>query len=178
MKTIHFSLLWLIATVAIAQGQNSTWEIKIEEEVLYATGSKDGIHALYIYEDDNDSINAVCIDAVNGMMLWKRTLVDFEEYSICRFINNDTVMLGQKQQYEFINAESGKLLKTLPIIGESWSNIKRIYTPPARSHSAIGLRRPSTVGDIWPVGGVTFGRRLARRIGMESAAGAGWPISR
>lgn len=128
MKTIHFSLLWLIATVAIAQGQNSTWEIKIEEEVLYATGSKDGIHALYIYEDDNDSINAVCIDAVNGMMLWKRTLVDFEEYSICRFINNDTVMLGQKQQYEFINAESGKLLKTLPIIGESWSNIKRIYT--------------------------------------------------
>lgn len=128
MKTLHFSLLLLLTVVAVAKGQNSTWEIKVDEEILHSAVSKDGIHALYIYEDDNDSINAVCIDAINGMMLWKRTLVDFDQYTVCRFINNDTVMLGQKQQYEFINAESGKLLKTLPIIGDDWDYLRIVPT--------------------------------------------------
>lgn len=129
MKTLSFSLLLFVAIVAIAQGQNSTWEIKVDEEILYATISKNGNYALYIYEDDNDSINAVCIDAASGIMLWKRILlINLEHYHLCRFTLNDAVLLIQKNQYEFVNAESGLTMKALPIVGESWDDINKSWS--------------------------------------------------
>lgn len=118
----------LLQLTAYCQGAN--WKIDVDTEILYSTISENGLHALFIYEDDNDSINLVCIDAINGIILWKQVLTDIkrEDYELCKFVVNDMLFFPQKNQYKFINTESGLVEKTIPIIGESWDDLKKSWS--------------------------------------------------
>lgn len=117
----YATLFLLLAAASTAMAQSGGWELKLETEVYQPTLSPDGNH--FIYFTDDDEVMATCVEVKGGKKLWTRTLKEFEQYSIARFIGNDTLLLGQENRYEFLNVKDGAVLKTLPIVGESWDDL-------------------------------------------------------
>jgi outer membrane protein assembly factor BamB len=117
---ILFSILFLAATTAFAQ--KPAWELKLGTEIYNPTLSPDGKHLLYFTRQD--AVSATCIDVSSGTKLWSKPLKNFKQYRIGRFIGNDTVLVGQENRYEFLNARDGSVIKTLPIIGDDWSDLR------------------------------------------------------
>src|SRR5690606_32033395 len=103
------ALLFLL--VAGASGQSTKWELRLETEVYQPMLSPDGLHLVYFTDDDE--VIATCVDVASGRKVWDRPLKDFEQYTIARFIGNDTILLGQEHRYEFVHVPDGKLLTSL-----------------------------------------------------------------
>ncbi len=141
MKVL-LTLLLLVTALATATGQDK-WKIDVGADIEYNTSSPDGNRLLYLVEDGDNAI-ATCVNTQTGQKLWTRTLEEFDRYPLCRFVNNDTVLLGQKRQFEFLNAESGGVLATIPIADESWDDLKLKPAPDAEHDSLT----PYIDGDI------------------------------
>lgn len=130
MTTLSRLLLMIVAMLGLsmswADAQSSKWTINVGADVEYSTFSPDGERLLTITNDDYAV--ATCVNTRNGAKLWTRTLEDFEQYKVCRFLNNDSVLLGQKRVYELVNATNGSVLGTLPIADESWDDLRVEYS--------------------------------------------------
>lgn len=121
LRALCTGLALLFLFVVGASGQSTKWELRLETEVYQPMLSPDGLHLVYFTDDDE--VIATCVDVASGRKVWDRPLKDFEQYTIARFIGNDTILLGQEHRYEFVHVPDGKLLTSLPIVGDSWDDL-------------------------------------------------------
>jgi outer membrane protein assembly factor BamB len=109
----------LAAAPAIAQV--SKWESKLKTEIYNPVISPNGKHMLFFTDDDSIVVHLANLGT--GAEEWNKTLNKFKQFRVSRFIGNDTVLVGEENRYEFLNAKDGSLYKSLPIVGDSWNDI-------------------------------------------------------
>lgn len=118
-------LIVFLSCSCFAAAQSPDWKVTIDEEIISATMSTNGNYVVLII--DQDKGNAQCVNARTGALVWTKTIEDYNSYFSGRFIGNDVYLLPNKNQYEFIKASDGTVLKTLPILGETWDD-DLVYT--------------------------------------------------
>jgi len=117
----------MILSVARAQ---PAWQLEFGSEIKSPQIAPSGNYLIYQGEK-NDSDVMECVDMASGKVLWTRAYKDYEETSVFRFIDSTRFLAGDENQYLFLNAADGKVLKTLPIAGDDWSDlVKQPKTDP------------------------------------------------
>lgn len=120
---IRYSLLLLLFLGAgiSALGQPQRWELNYDTEIYNPVLSADASRLAFVTDDDSTILH--CVDARSGAKLWTRTLHEFRRYEIVRFIGSDTLLAGQNNTFEFLDARTGSVMKTIPIIGEDFGEM-------------------------------------------------------
>ncbi|MBS1910357.1 MAG: hypothetical protein JST22_00085 [Bacteroidetes bacterium] len=116
-----FLLLILLAVVNAVHAQPADWHHKAGLEIRYSTTAPNGSRILYLTRDDETVVT--CVNVQTGAKEWSRPLGKLKEYRVVRFIGNDTVLVGNGNKYEFLNARDGALITSIPISDEAWSDL-------------------------------------------------------
>ncbi|HVK39079.1 MAG TPA: hypothetical protein VNA88_11135 [Candidatus Kapabacteria bacterium] len=135
-------LMFLMLACVVTTSAQTQWEFKLDQEVYNPILSPDGSRLVYFTEDDSSV--AHCVDVATGKHAWSRTLNDFDNFQVGRFVGNDTVLLGQQTRFEFVNAKNGSVFDTVAIAGDSWDELVWNNTADAE-HDTI---RPYFMGSV------------------------------
>lgn len=109
--------------------QSSKWELNLDAEIKNPILSPNGKYLVYGHKDNK---SAECVDVTTGKVIWSYAIdKKFKKYEIFRFVNDDVVLLGQQNRYEFVNTSNGSLIKSLNILGkDDWSDLVWETKPP------------------------------------------------
>lgn len=138
-----FTVVFLILSAMVCTAQKPDWSIDIDEEIMYPQLSTNGNYLVYYL--DRDENNVECVNVKTGAKLWSKTLEKFSDEFPGHFINNETFLLGNQNRYEFVHINDGKVMKTLPILGKSWSDA---YLGRATTPTSYGTLEPYYVGNM------------------------------
>lgn len=119
MKTLI--LLFFVLGASVCAAQKPDWSIVVDEDIVSYQLSSTGTYLVYHVDRDEDNLH--CVNVKTGKKLWSKTLPEDSEKFPGRFVDTETLVLGSGKNYEFIQLNDGKVLKTLPIIGDSWSDL-------------------------------------------------------
>ncbi len=114
-------LLLVLSSIALRPHSSmaQAWKLNLDMSIYTPSISDDG-KTLILFTKKSFQ----CYDATTGTLRWSRDLEKYIPGFSGKFINNSIFVYGLGNQYEFIDVNSGKTVKTLPIIGESWKDLR------------------------------------------------------
>ncbi len=136
-RSILFVLLLSFALLSIAikaedepVGKPPDWKFKLETDIYRWRVSPNDKYFFVITDgEDNPVMN--CYTMADGKQLWSHNMVDLDKdlFTLCRWVSNDVVMIGEKNKYVFLKAQDGSIIKTLNLFCESWGDVSWKYNP-------------------------------------------------
>ncbi len=95
------------------------WQANLDATIYYMPMSDDG-NTLMIYTKKGIK----CYDVATGAVRWSRDMEKLIPGFGGHFVNNSTFVLGNGDHFEIVDVATGTVQKSLPIIGESWKNLR------------------------------------------------------
>jgi hypothetical protein len=99
--------------------QAQAWKANLDMEIFTPSMSDDGQSLVFFTKK-----NIQCYDVGSGTVRWTRDIEKYIEGFQGKFINNKTFVAGLGNHFDFIDAATGQTQTTLPIIGESWKDLR------------------------------------------------------
>ncbi len=140
-------LLILLSLPVVLNAQHQLWHIPAPQEIEVSILSPDATTFVTVSGDDSPVLT--CHDVPTGKVLWTRPISappkmkHVVRFDLWRFVDDVTLLIGEGNVHEFIDVRTGTVVASIPIAGESWSDLV--------VGSGDGYRVVPEFGDTWAV---------------------------